>query len=312
MTTPTEADQRGRDFGNAILAAVGDWQQNSPRTKQSTSRILGMSEMGGCREYIRATIAGDIKVPPKPLKWPAFVGTALGDMIETILGDYGFATQEDAVVTLPRTGIRVKGHLDARTRNAVIDLKSRDELAEVRRDGPPFKEKAQVSGYLVAKVQEGVLDESATGHLVYLDRSGKIDEAFVWSTTYDNALLILDAVEDRLLQVQNALASGYSQGYLRDEPESWCWAIGCPFYSKCWEGYMPTSDITHERELEMVRKFKEARKERDELIALVKNYRDALRGVEGKTPDGTTVRWSISQYEGGLGDRLDVREPKGS
>ena len=46
---------------------------------------------------------------------------------------------------------------------------------------------------------------------------------------------------------------------------------------------------------------------------LITRSRDLLAsaGVEGVTPDGTIVRWTISSTEsGGTTDRLDVRESK--
>lgn len=302
------ADERGTELGVMVMEAIADWQTNAPRTQQSTKRILGMSEMGACREYIRATIAGDIKQPGRELKWPAFVGTALGDFIENILGSYGFVTQQDVTVTLPRTGITIRGHLDARTKNAVIDLKTRNGLEAVRRDGPPFKEQAQISGYLVGCVQEGTLDKGSTGHLLYLDRSGSDDSTYVWSVDYEAALAILDKVEDRLMEVQQSIATATHA--TRDEPESWCYNVQCPFYSQCWEGYTPTTALDHPREMAAVMQFIESRDKRDEYTALAKQDREALRGVEGVMPDGTVVRWTISKYEGGVGDRLDVRVPR--
>lgn len=303
------AEQIGMDFGDMILGAVGDWQQNSPRTLQSTARVLGMSEMGGCREYIRATIAGDVKGPIDPLKWAAFIGTVIGDGIENILAGYEFNTQEDAEVTLPRTGIKVRGHLDARAKNSIIDLKTRDGLAEVRREGPTFKEKAQVSGYLLAKVQEGLIDEEGTGHLVYLDRSGKTPETFVWSVTVAQARLVLDAVEDRLEDVVRDMAAG--RHATRDEPESYCYAISCPFYAACWDGYTPTGKIDHPRELDAVRRLVEARDMEKQAKELREAAREDLRGIEGITTDGTVVRWTIAQTQsGGVSDTLTVRVPK--
>jgi hypothetical protein len=311
VTTQAEAVKRGLKVGENILEAIADYQTNAPRTQQSTARILGMSEMAGCREYIRATIAGDPKKYNDPLKWAAFVGTAVGEQVEMILEGYGYQTQQDVQVVLPRTGITVKGHLDARRPGVTIDLKTRDGLAEVRREGPPFKEKAQISGYLVGDVQAGVHDKDAVGVLVYLDRSGKTPETFTWSVTYEQALEILDAVEDRLIEVQHALAGGVSQGYLRDEPESYCYAIGCPFYNACWDGYTPTDKIEHPREIEAVTKFVEARDQQKDAGERREQYREDLRGVEGVTPDGTIVRWTVSHTEsGGLTERLDVRVPK--
>lgn len=309
MTTELEANETGLMIGGLVLTAVGDWQQNAPRTRQSAARVLGMSEMGGCREYIRASIAGDVKAPPDPLKWAAFIGTAVGDMIEKILGDYGFITQEDVTLTLPRTGIQVSGHLDARTSTYVLDLKSVDGLADVEREGPSFKNKAQISGYLVGLVQMGKLDEASTGHLVYYDRSGKTSETYVWSVTYDQALLILDAVDDRLTEVAESLATGRHAS--RDEPESWCYAISCPFYMACWDGYTPTGKVEHPRQLDAVRRRVEARDDAKNAAERLDQAKEDLRGVEGVTPDGTIVRWTLSETPTGrIADVLNVRTPK--
>lgn len=305
MTTEYEATSIGLALGDAVIAALEDFQRNAPRTKQSSSRVLGMSEMGGCREYIRATIAGDTKNVRDGVKFAAYMGTAIGDFTENILGGYGFNTQEDAVVELPRTKIKVRGHLDARNKSAVIDLKTRDELTEMRREGPSFKERAQISGYLVGKVQEGVLNTESTGHLVYLDRSGKDEVPYVWSVNYETALLILDAVENRLEDVQNALATG--QRAPRDEPESWCYAISCPFYDACWAGYTPTAEIAHEREIKAVQEYVAARAAVKDATAMQKAKRAALIGVEGVTPEGTVVRWTLTTTAQGESTRLDVR-----
>lgn len=310
MTSHSEADRIGIEFGDLIMESMRDWQNNAPRTLQSAKRVLGMSEMGGCREYIRATIAGDVKDADPELKWPAFLGTIIGDGIESVLAGIGFVTQETVTVTLAN-GIKVTGHLDIRGPNMIGDLKTRDGLDDVRREGPSFKEKAQISGYTIAGLDAGLLDENGTGHLIYLDRSGKDKTVAVWSVTVPEARVILEQVVQRLEQVSEALASGVSQGYLRDEPESWCWAVQCPFYAACWVGYTPTEEIRHARELESVARFVEYRDAEVSAKKMKMSKREELRGVEGVTPDGTIVRWTINQYgDGGTGDRLDVRKPK--
>lgn len=314
MTSP-DVMAKGIDLGNTVFSLIGDWQQNAPRTQQSTARVLGMSEMGGCREYIRATIAGDPKGFVDPLKWPAFLGTAIGDKMENILAGYGYITQEEVRVRLPKTGIEVGGHLDFRDANSVGDFKTKDGVDDIVRDGPSFKEKAQISGYLVGLVQQGKLGVEATGHLVYIDRSGRDNEPYVWSISYPDALLVLEAVDERLLEVATALTTGLSQSYLRDEPESWCYNVGCPFYKACWDGYTPTGKIEHERELENIAKFVQARAESKASDNIRRTYREELRGVSGVVERGphrgTTVQWSLSQNESGrMSERLDVREPR--
>jgi len=313
--SPIEANARGVELGEAVINAVADWQANSPRTQQ---RTLGMSQIGGCREYMRATLAGDPKMKGAPLKWPAYLGTAVGDHIERILQSYGFATQEDAELTLrifDDFTITVKGHLDIRGPNMIGDLKTRNELAEVRREGPPFKEKAQLAGYVMAKYDEGVLDEDGIGSLIYLDRSGGDSTAFTWTLTVPQARLILAAVVERIRDVVRAMDAGESQGYLRDEPESWCKAVGCPFYNGCWTGYEPSGAIEHPEEIRKVAEFVEAREADVEAAAIRKAKRAALEGVEGVVAEGplkgTVVRWNLSKNQhDGVSPRLDVRVPK--
>ncbi len=93
---------------------------------------------------------------------------------------------------------------------------------------------------------------------------------------------------------------------MTDEPESWCKAIGCPFYDGCYAGYNPTEKITHERELAAVQNLIEARKAEKDAISRRRAAREALKGVEGVTPDGVVVRWSLR----GDSETLNVDEPK--
>lgn len=297
-----------------ILDAVADWQENAPRTRQSTARVLGMSELGGCREYIRASIAGEPK-GKSGLKWAAYVGTAVGDFTEGIMEGYGAKTQEDVVLTLPLTGIKVSGHTDIRLPNRVVDLKTKDKLDDVRREGPPFKNKVQIAGYLLANLESGLVDEDATGHLVYLDRSGVQAEAYVWSTTVDQARLILETAEERLLDVQHALATATRNGrdghLMTDEPESWCFHVQCPFYQACWAGHRPTGTVEHPRELDAVRRMLEAKADEKNALSRRAQAKEDLRGVEGVTPDGTMVKWTITTNpSGGFTEKLEVRAPK--
>jgi len=318
MTSAIEANQKGFDLRDRVVEAVRLARANSERTQQSKERVLGMSDLGGCREFIRASIAGEPKDAVDGIKWAAEVGTAVGDYVERILGETGeFDVQETVVLTLPKTGIKVTGHLDEidALNDLVADNKTVDGLADVTREGPSFKNKVQCAGYLVAGVQAGRLTEQGTAHLLYFDRSGKSSEPYVWSTNYEGALLILDAVEDRLLDVQHALATGGREGrdgrLMTDEPESWCWAIKCPFYSKCWDGYTPTGKVEHPRQLEAVRRFVQARADEKDAKERRELARKDLVGVEGITPDSTIIRWTLSQArEGQMSERLDVREQK--
>ena len=339
--TSIETIQRGQKLAARIMESVAVQQLNAPRTVQSTKRILGMSEFGACREYVRATIAGDPKTP-EGLKWPAWIGTVVGDAMETavkeaavesLVNGYGGDAITQRRVTLQlmvghteesAQEIRISGSADiifppvtaeqaAQGREGlgdVVDLKSRDGLGLVLREGPSFKEKAQVSGYLVACVQEGLLPAAtAAGHLMYYDRSGKVDNAYTWSVDYETATQILDAAAERLMDVASALAIPGRMA-TRDEPESWCYHVQCPFYANCWKGYMPSEEITNEHALEAIRMYREARADRNNASDALDALKNEIAGTQGVTPDGVIVRWTTVQGQHGTYEKLEVREPK--
>lgn len=309
----------GEEIAGMIWDAVSTAQVQAPRTQQAANRILGMSAIGGCREFIRATIAGDPMEERAEINWPAYVGTAVGDLMEADAKKYlpGTVTQRRVTLFLQvgEQQISVSGSADMiypeplapNLPPAVVDLKTRDGLTEVRREGPGFKEKAQISGYLIACIDEGLLPADAIGVLMYLDRSGRQRTYYSWSVDREQALLILSAVEARLQDVAAALATGRQQ-INRDEPESWCYYTGCPFYNQCWAGYRPSELIEHEEVLNDIGIYVEARRRRKEEDDVMRSSSGRLMGNTGVTPDGITLNW-ILQQNGST--RIDVREPKG-
>lgn len=308
MASP-EADRLGQELADAIMGHVADAQANAPRTLQSESRVLGMSELGGCREYIRATIAGDDGEREAGLKWAAMLGTLLGDGIEGIV-----QRADDRVITQHRltlelwvgsTRVMVSGSADLLYRGyAVVDLKSRDGLAGARRYGPTFKERVQISGYLIAGIQEGLLDVNSFGTLMYYDRSGKEPVAHTWTVDYEQAKKILEAAAERLKDVEHAIET--AQHAVRDEPESYCKIIKCPFYASCWGGYEPDGKIETERDLEAVAHYLEARADEEDAQTRKDEAREQLKGVEGVTPTGVKVQWKVLANGS---ERLEVRQP---
>lgn len=318
VPTPTKGEHVA-DYGDRLGAWVSSivalWQNESPRTQQSTMRVLGMSELGGCREYIRASVAGDPKGPSTRVKWAAALGTWIGDGLEQALVAKVKGARAQSVVTvhLPLTNITVTGHTDAiLLRKRLIDFKTRDGIDDVMKEGAKFKELVQISGYLLAAVRAGELDKDATGHLIYVDRSGNTPHFWVVSVTYEEAQGYLHAADERLLEVARALATGYSQGYLRDEPESWCFHVECPFYATCWDGYTPADILDHPDHEAAAAKYDEARAEVKKWTSIQRNARkhflpDGVDPVEGLT-ESFSVKWTMRE-DGGTQIDLRRRRP---
>lgn len=330
--TNIELQAHGQALGDEIMHQMYLAQSGSARSQQSASRVLGMSELGGCREYIRASVSGDEKTPERGLRWAAFVGTALGDYMEHTLASRPGSKailQERLTLTLS-SGITVTGSGDVinpvplvQYDNTIVDFKSKDGLATIRREGFTSKEKIQISGYVVAAVQNGVISaEGAIGLLMGVDRSGKDKTSHTWTVDYAGALRWLEIAERRLDEVAEAMATGVTQGYLRDEPESRCWHLQCPFYKACWpEGvYQPVEPVESDFVVEQVELYKIGRKDAKVAADIQNAAKSELMGfqpvdpehppVSGVMPDGTTLNWILKNGRNDSYWQIDVREAR--
>jgi hypothetical protein len=314
FTTNEELQDFAQSIAQEIQGAVLDWDNSRARSQQSEARVLGMSDLGGCLEFIRATIAGDKKAPATRLKLAAVVGTALGDLVESAATKFleGTVTQGRVTVTLPISGIKVSGSTDMRrSRKILVDLKTKDGTDTVRHEGPSLENIVQISGYLVGGNQQGDLDDDAVAVLVYIDRSGRDPQFYGYAITMDQAIGYLEMADARLEDVAKALQTGEVAGYLRDKPESWCYHVECPFYNQCWEGYEPTEEL-HPDEEEQVRLYDKGRAmakaganmQREAKTAL---YTDPDHNVQG-TGRNFQIKWvPTASSSGTIYDKIDVR-----
>ena len=314
FVTREELQDYGQQLGQEIVDAVIAWDNNRDRTKQAQARILGMSNLGGCREFIRATVAGDPKGETTRLNLPAIVGTALGDVVEKAAVAHipGMVAQGKVRVTLPKSGITVEGSTDLRKdRKNVIDLKSKDGLDGVQYEGPGLDNLVQLSGYMVGLLQADEVDDDATGHLVYMDRSGRDRSFWTYSITMEEAHGYLAAADERLEEVAVALQTGEVASYLRDKPESWCFAVGCEFYKQCWDGYQPDGRL-HPDEEKLVALYDAGRAlakqgANMQREAKAKLYTDPENNVQG-VGRKLQIKWVPTASRNGVYDKIDVRE----
>jgi hypothetical protein len=334
---------KGRAIGKGIMAAIAHFDANRPRTLQ---KRLGFSDLGACREKIRATITGapetvwDESMLLEP-PMAAFIGTVGGDAIESIIKSYlqeNAGTQRQLHLELD-DGIAIDGSSDillyptdsvnpfGLPDNCVIDLKGRSELATVRKEGAPLENLIQISGYMVACVQMGIMTPDATAHLCYWDRSGSEKTMHVVSLDFQTALGHLNTARRRLADVARVIDEGSTEEgrrSLMDEPTSYCMAIRCPFFSNCWDGYMPVDkEIADPRKADAARIVYEARQEIKAATARVDTAKLELKTVdeegepvfiEGKTT-GHLVQWILKQGKYGITEQLNVtpleKLPKG-
>lgn len=287
-------------LSDELLAALVKNENDRPRSQQIT---LGPSELGGCREYIRNVLVGSPKQGNK--EWPtaAVVGTLLGDHIEDVAEKYmGAVTQVPVRTTLPN-GLVVEGHADIviPERNALVDMKSKVGLSDVRKEGPSLENMVQVSIYTLGLVQAGVLEEGATASLIYVDRSGVEQSLYEVELSWERIEHFITVVVDRLddvLTAQEHIDEGEVEWAraLRDKTPPFCYSprVMCPFRDLCWEGseWVPNEVIEDEEVVETVARFVAVRDAYNSAASERAQLRERLRGVSGRTPDGYSVNWA--------------------
>lgn len=307
---------RDVQFEGFLLGVVTRSELDRPRNSQVE---LGISDLGGCREYIRATVAGDEGRQSDRVRGldGAIIGTVVGDALEQILGRYADAeTQVPVTVRFPKLGIEVAGHADAMVPKddgsniewSVLDFKSVHGLEETLKEGPSLKNLIQVSCYAI-----GLDLKSAS--LVYYDRSGSDRKFLVYTLDEDDIETYYELAESRLRDVFEVIDAGSpeeSRWSLRDQEPGTCAFFGCPFLLNCWGGseWIPSTTISTEDGIARVASYLVAREEAKRADAHKKAARFALTGIEGVTSDGEwAVSWKETRYRDQNGDpvmRLDV------
>jgi hypothetical protein len=290
---PGDVPSPGLDLEFMIRDAVAKHSMNSARSQQSAARLIGPSEVGGCRAYL-ARVVADVPFDDMShdVKWPAFVGTALGDHIEAaMLAEYPDQVRRQVPVqtTFP-SGLQISGNADiVLIGRGVVDCKSVDGLESVRRTGPSFQQLAQIMTYLLGLIQAGDLPPDATWSLAFVDRSGANDMPVVVEGSLDMGVIAqIDArLEDVVYAVEHDLDSAP-----RDQPYDWC-VKACAMFSKCRgaDEHIVTGLIESEEHRQAVKLYAEGQSLAKMGKALMDENKKILTGVSGSTGE-VEVSWT--------------------
>jgi hypothetical protein len=282
----------------ALLAAVIADQNARPRSKQ---RLVGPSEIGGCRELVRAKIfePEDQFLPDTHWHTAAHVGTVMGDDLERIFGErLGAQTQKRVTAYLDKIGLSISGAIDMIfIRNQVVcDLKGTGAFGSLSYEGGvKLDYYIQISVYVWGLVQAGILQPGASGRIVYYDRVGGEQSFIAVVVPWEAVLNYVELAQRRMqeiLDAQAAIEAGQlSMAHaLRDHVPSFCFSekVQCPRRMHCWGGsdwaplevhddaelYLATVDYIAGRRLENRGK------------AMKEQSRALLKGVEGHVVAG--------------------------
>lgn len=309
------------DYGMVIGAALRANMDNSARSQQSADGILGPSDLGFCRQRAALMTRGIPQTDSKP-RWAAAVGTALHNYIESILAetfpDWILGSVHGLTVTaqLP-SGAVISGHPDIVIPgdNVVLDIKTVDGFATVRREGVSQNHKFQRHAYALGCMQSGIFDESKPVYVgnIYFDRSGKEEDPLLILEEFDPTLTdqIDSWVGDVIYAVRN------HEDASRDLPAPICERI-CGHYTAC-RGDLPIGDdmefIAAPQLVSAIEMYNEARDMENVAKQMKEEAAATLSGVNGTTGKWT-VRWTqvnpsrVEAFDKAGYLRLDIRRTR--
>lgn len=235
----------GRSAAESVYSSIQNAVNATARSRQAQRRVIGVSNLGHCREYLRFMILNEPESDERD-KTPAFIGTVLGDAVEKqIKEDHpDWIIQEELIFPLPSGG-NVKGHSDiiipasaAGTveewqasqeegydgppvyLQGVWDLKSKAELDTIKRYGPSQQQVWQVHAYAKAAIEKGLLDPEQPILLgdVYFDRSGRDVVPHGVFHVYSESVVL--AIDEWVGDVSYAVLNG--ERAAQDKPVEWC------------------------------------------------------------------------------------------
>jgi len=314
-----------------VAGLIGESSESTERSLYAHERKIGVSDIGGCREYARRLITDVPFSDPRTSFMPAFMGTAFGKEFEAAFQQRWPQAETQLSITVPITVrwvdengshsilLNLPGHPDIVIDDMILDGKTKDGLGVVRKeatkDGGLQQNKFQITLYAHALIEQGRLSPDCTLALVYYDRSGVEEEPFVVAWKYDPE--ILAAAEQWLGDVFYGVANEKDTEYLKDKPRAFCESY-CPYFSDCRsgdgtdvEGLLEEPDIVSAIEVyrEAHEDEKDAKKRKQDAVA-------ALKGISGHTTAGDTLRWihvnetTIPETRRGAYERIDLRRRK--
>ena len=215
------------DYAALIGAALSAHADNSERSQQAAEGRLGPSDLGFCRQKAALMTKGVQQTDSPPLRWAASVGTALHNYIEGILAEtypdwlLGSIHNLNVTAKFP-SGAEISGHPDIviPSDNVVLDIKTVDGFATIKREGTSQNHKYQRHTYAMGCIQAGLFDETKPVYVgnLYFDRSGKEQQPLLKLEEFDPSLT--DQIDAWITDVIYAVQ--HNEDASRDLPAAIC------------------------------------------------------------------------------------------
>lgn len=289
----------------------------SPRTRQSSAFVVGISDLGFCSERTRRLMA-EIPMEEEKDVLEAFLGTAVGDHVEAAVSNLYDNALRGQRVTVELRGdggiYQVSGHPDLLFPDLVVDVKTSDGLEKVRRTGPSQQQFFQRHLYALGAHNAGLFDvplEQVRTANVWVDRSGKTKELHVHMDMYSPDIV---AEATRWLD-EVVYAHLHGQEARKEPPRQMCEKV-CGHFLDCRAHDTDIEGlITDPEQLAAVTLYKDGMKLAKVAAKMKEEGKAALEGVRGYT-DEYAVRWTWINgthvdFDRAGYNRLDITKVKG-
>lgn len=310
-----------KDYAALVDAALVSYMDNSPRSMQADQGLLGPSDIGFCRQKAALMVKG-VEATDAPPKWAAAVGTAVHNYVEAAIKgmfpDWLVGSIDKIRVTahLP-SGADISGHPDIviPSENTILDIKTVDGFAWVKREGTSQNHKFQRHLYALGAMQAGMFDTSKPIYVgnLYFDRSGKEPRPLAVVEELDP--MLTDQIDAWVTDVIYAVKNGEDAS--RDIPAAVCERI-CSHFTACrgaLENHEGGEFITDSDLLAAVDMYTEARNMEKTAKQMKDEASSRLAGVNGST-GSWQVRWvevqpsRVESFEKQGYSRLDIRKQR--
>jgi len=311
------------DIQKILTDALRGYGIGDPRSQQSRDGILGPSDIGFCRNKAALTTKGVPQSDEVPIT-AAQIGTAIhryaAEAFKAANPDNWIVDDQRVTAKLP-SGVEIAGTPDLILQdwNAVIDIKTVDGFAWVKREGTSENHKFQRHLYALGAMQAGLLNDMEPVYVgnLYIDRSGKEKEPLLLLEPYDPSLTAeIDSwIGDVIYAVKN------NEDASRDIPAPVCEQI-CEFFTVCRGGLEVHEGgelIEDPVRIDALAMYLEARDLEKQAAAEKKAAQAILHGTNGVGEvNGALyqVRWTyvnpstVQAFEKQGFDRMDVRKKR--
>ena len=286
----------GDDIRKDLRASVDSSMRDSARGLYAQQQMIGISDIGDCREYVRRMILGEPWVDEQDDYAAAFVGTAVGDLVERAVQGWSLShnrvtTQVDVTIEIGLRGhsFTLPGHADVVVDNTCIDIKTKDGLGVVRRTGPTKQQMFQVTLYTAALIAAGEIEEKdAVCAVAFFDRSGREPDPEVFAWEFSDMLFaeVLEWIDDVLYAIEQGEEAS------KDKPRQWCFEC-CPYATACRGRDTDVTGLLEDPEvLEAVAVYRESQ----EIIKAAEKDKKSAASVLDRV-DGSTGEFTIRHVE---------------